>query len=245
MRPGSWLAMTPAFRLRWGRPASPPAAQALSRTPRLSRVPCLSRVPRPLQLSGQVRLQRLADGRHVIRIPKVGPDQAVQPPARRYFLRRRCADHGVGSHLDLPAADLAEVDLSEPGRVREQYLQLVVRLRAPEAGLHRQRPADVSRVVQQPGPARVDEVRLPVVAERDLLAEPETLDRGIAAHARALPAAEQEKQRTEARVRLILHAGQGRTTGPSPRGEASVPCPPNSTRAAARPAARTTRPPWR
>src|SRR6266571_2583221 len=195
MRPGSWLAMTPAFRLRWGRPASPPAAQALSRTPRLSRVPCLSRVPRPLQLSGQVRLQRLADGRHVIRIPKVGPDQAVQPPARRYFLRRR--------------------------------------------------PADVSRVVQQPGPARVDEVRLPVVAERDLLAEPEALDRGIAAHTRALPAAEQEKQRTEARVRLILHAGQGRTTGPSPRGEASVPCPPSSTRAAARPAARTTRPPWR
>src|SRR6516165_11998479 len=87
----------------------------------------------------------------------------------------------------------------------EQHLDLVVWLRAPETRLHRQGLDLVAIVVQAPAAAGVGQVGLPDVAEDDLLAEPEALDRGVAAHAGALPPAEQEAQRRDRRMfpRLI------------------------------------------
>src|SRR5262249_21111767 len=97
---------------------------------------------------------------------------------------------------------LAQVDLGDPGRVREQDLHLAPGLGAPEPGFHPQRAARHALVVQQPAPAGVDEEGLAVVAEVDLLAEVEALDRRVAADPGAIPAAEQEPEGSQVGMRL-------------------------------------------
>jgi hypothetical protein len=66
-----------------------------------------------------VGLQRLADGGHVVRVRQVAPDQAVEPAPGRDLLGRRGAHDRIGGHLDLRPGDLAQVDLDDPGRVRQ------------------------------------------------------------------------------------------------------------------------------
>src|SRR5215469_9973867 len=96
-----------------------------------------------------------------------------------------------------------------------QYdLDTAILLGAPVAGLSRQRPADCAVRVDQPGPARVDQERLAVMAEGDLLAEVRALDGGVPDDAGTLPPADQEAHRLEARVLLEVlrqSAGLGRS----------------------------------
>src|SRR6516225_2061874 len=65
--------------------------------------------------------------------------------------------------------------------------------------------ADLALLVQPPGPADVAEERLAVLAELDLLAEPEGLDGRVPADPGALPPPEQELQRRQ--VRMNRHGG--------------------------------------
>src|SRR5262249_37854868 len=80
-----------------------------------------------------------------------------------------------------------KVDLGDPGRMCEHDLQPAIGLRAPEARLHREWPADRAVFRQKPGPAGVDQERLAVVAEAELLAEVRALDGRVTDHARAFP----------------------------------------------------------
>src|SRR5580658_4714617 len=157
-----------------------------------------------LELGRHVRLQRLADSGHVVGVAKVGADQAVKALARRHFLGRGGADHGVGHQLDLRAVDGPDVDLADAGRMGQQDLDLVVGLRPPEPDLHGQRPPDRAVRLEQPGTAGVDQERLAVMAEGELLAEVHALDRRVADDASAFPPAEQEAQRRDRRMRLRL-----------------------------------------
>src|SRR5258707_15123637 len=92
-----------------------------------------------LELRGEVVLQLLADGGHVEGPVEVAVHQAVEPVSGGVLLRRGGARDGVGAQLDLAAVDLAEPDLDDAGRVREDELDLVVRLRPPVAVLAGQR----------------------------------------------------------------------------------------------------------
>ena len=60
-----------------------------------------------LELCGNVRLQWLSDGGHVVGPAEISADQAVQPPARGYLLGRGSPDHCIGGHLDLRPGLLA------------------------------------------------------------------------------------------------------------------------------------------
>src|SRR5579875_1277563 len=175
----------------------------------------------PFELSGDVRLERLAHGRHVVGVAEILADQPVQAVPGGVLLGRGRPGHDVGGQVHAGARHLTEVDLGDAGRVRDQHLHLALRLGAPESGLGGQRLADPALRVQPPGPAGVDQIRLADVAERQFLTELEALDRGVAAHAGALPPAEQERQRRQvgmgfaARVAghrrvVFVHAGQGR-----------------------------------
>src|SRR5690242_1729372 len=93
--------------------------------------------------------------------------------------------------------------------MRQHHLDLAVRARPPVPALGPERGPDLPLLVQPPGPAGVDEERLAVVAEADLLPEPERLDGRVPADARALPPPEQERQRLEVRMdrHVYLRAG--------------------------------------
>src|SRR5215469_10997302 len=96
----------------------------------------------------------------------------------------------------------------------EDDLHTAVLLGAPVAGLHRQRPADGAVRLDQPGPARVNQERFAIMAERDLLAEVRAVYRRVPDHTGALPAADQEAHRVEAWVLLEMlreSAGPGWT----------------------------------
>src|SRR5262249_5210834 len=108
----------------------------------------------------------------------------------------------------------AQVDLGDPARVSQQDLDLALGLRPPEPGLHRKRTARHAVGVEQPAPADVEKVGLAVVAEGELLAELEALDRRVAAYARALPAAEQEHEWSQVRMRLRRALRHRVTPGP-------------------------------
>ena len=113
-----------------------------------------------------MRLQTLADRRHVVGVSKVVPHQAVEPVSGGDLLGGRGADHHVRAHLDPGAGDLAQVNFGDPGRMHQQHLHTTLRPRPPVPRLHVRRPAETAFLVQQPGPAGVDEERLAVVAER-------------------------------------------------------------------------------
>src|SRR5215470_4259358 len=89
--------------------------------------------------------------------------------------------------------------------MRQHHLDLVVRAGAPVAALGAERRPDLPLLVEPPGPAGVDEERLAVMAEADLLPEPERLDGRVPADASAFPPSEQEAERLK--VRMDRHAG--------------------------------------
>ena len=76
--------------------------------------------------------------------------------------------------------------------MREHHLDLAVRPWPPVPGLGAQRQPDLPFFVQPPGPADVTQERLAVMAEADLLAEPERLDGRVTADSGAFPPPEQE-----------------------------------------------------
>src|SRR5439155_1325450 len=133
-------------------------------------------------------------------------DDAVQALAGPDLLGRRDPAHVLGDQLELGGVvDPAVPDLDEPGRVRQQYLELVAGLafvghdRPPEPGLPRRRAYRPAGGVQQPGPCLVRQERPPVVAERQLLPEREPVHRRVPAAAPPPPPAQQRQQAEQRR----------------------------------------------
>src|SRR5580693_1265592 len=150
-----------------------------------------------------MRLEPLAHRGHVVGVGEIEPREPVEAVARGYLLGGGGAGDHVGGHLDPGARYLAQVDLDDPGGMREHHLDLAVRTRAPVPALGAERRPELSFFVQPPGPAGVDQERLAVMAEADLLPEPERLDGRVPADPGAFPPPEQEAQRLK--VRMYRH----------------------------------------
>src|SRR6266498_812473 len=115
-----------------------------------ARLPALRPALRGAQPGRQVRLERLADGGHVISPEKVAFDQPVEPMAGVDLLGRLRAGDDIGGELDLRALDRADPDLDEPGGVGEQELYASVGLWPPVAALAGERAHLVALVVEKP-----------------------------------------------------------------------------------------------
>ena len=163
-----------------------------------------------LQGRGQVRLQRLAHGRHV-----VGPQQVAVRPGRRAGGRRcspwrsRCARRRrCCSSILAPSAVPTQISTYPVGWASSSSIA-AVGLGPPVAGLLGERAHLVAVVVEQPAAAEVVHERLAgQLGEGDLLAEPELRDRRVAADADTAPGAEQPGHRDQLQrhVRADLHA---------------------------------------
>src|SRR5690606_10171896 len=129
------------------------------------------------------------------------------------LLGRGGPHHGVGGDLQLPALHPAVVQLHDPGRRGDQHLHLTGRPvgpdhRPPPAALPRGRPYRPGVPVEQPRPGLVRQERAAVVADADLLAVVELLDRRVAAAAPPPPQPDERQQRQHRRMRVRPATGR-------------------------------------